>query len=168
MRRSVRVVGALGALALIVIGAQPAVSQPPKQRTTISVFDPNVTPYSKEINEGSKKFGPGDWSVGLERFFDTDTCERSGRAITKFTFVKDLGKQDGMYIIDASVLFSDGKISIYSGGRFSEFENDGGAVFAVTGGTGAYQDATGTMTIEENTDLCDRKGATITFSLLLD
>ena len=62
----------------------------------------------------------------------------------------------------------DGKVVVSTGGRFDEFEEDNGASFAVTGGTGPYEDATGQMTIVENQELCDRKGANITLDLALN
>lgn len=168
MGRSVRVATALSVLFLLVLGARPAVSQPPNQRTTITVFDPNATPYEKEVNEGSKKFGAGDWGVSLENLLDPESCEKVGQAILKFTFVKPVGKNDGFHITDGTAVLPDGKIAVYSGGKFSEFGAEDGADLPVIGGTGAYQDATGTMTVLEDQELCDRKGATLTFSLLLD
>jgi allene oxide cyclase-like protein len=168
MSRTIKILIGFGAILMIGIGATPAGSQSPKQRTTIEVFDPNKTPYNTNINERSKKFGSGDWSVGLENFLDPETCERAGRAVTKFTFVKPLGNEDGYYTIDATILLPDGKITVAGGGTFGEFEEEDGAAFSVVGGTGAYQDATGQMNIVENQELCDRMGANITFSLLLD
>ena len=81
--------------------------------------------------------------------------------------MKPIGKNDGFHITEGTVVLPDGKIVIYAGGKFSEFAEEDGADLPVTGGTGAYQDASGTMTVLEGQELCDRKGATLTFSLLL-
>ena len=145
--------------------ALPASSQGPGGRTTITIFDPNRTDYSKDVNVGRKGFSPGDWNVSIEKALDPETCEPAGRAVIRFTVVRLVGDNNADFIVDFTYLRSDGKITAYSAGRFSDFEN--GFAFPVTGGAGAYKDATGEVTIQENVELCDKKGATLTFDLAI-
>jgi hypothetical protein len=162
---------AVGLTAGLVLGlifgamAVPATSQGPNERTTLTVFDPNKTEYSKDIDEGRKGFSPGDWNVSVEKVLDPETCERAGKAIIRFTFVRSIGRNDGNFIVDFTYQRPDGKLTAYSAGRFKQFE--GGFAFPVTGGSGAYKDAGGEVTLEENVEHCDKKGALLTFDLAL-
>lgn len=149
----------------VVAGASlPATSQQPPQRQTLVVFDPNAVPFEKTIDERPKGFGPGDWSVAIERVLDPETCEKAGRIVVRFTFVKNAGNEDGHFIVDATYVRSDGKITAYGAGKFSEFEG-GQPLFAVTGGTGAFRDASGEVTFNEETEMCERRGVLTTFDL---
>jgi hypothetical protein len=53
-------------------------------------------------------------------------------------------------------------------GRFSQFENPDVPVFAVTGGTGPYKDASGDVTIVEDQECGDIRGSLTRLDLSLD
>src|SRR5688500_19061909 len=90
--------------------ALPASSQGQGGRTTITVFDPNKTNYSKDVNVGRKGFSPGDWNVSIEKMLDPDTCESAGRAIIRFTVVKLVGKNNADFITEFTYIRPDGRI----------------------------------------------------------
>ena len=145
---------------------QPASSQAPGGRT-ITLFDPNKTDFDKEINEGGDRFGAGDWSVTKDSIYDPESCEKNGTFLGRFTFVKGTGQEDGFFLVDAGVILDDGKLTFYWPGRFSEFANPDAATSggAITGGTGAYEGAGGSIVVEEDVEMCDRRGALVTISL---
>jgi hypothetical protein len=51
-------------------------------------------------------------------------------------------RQDAFSIVDFTASFRNGKISGYGYTRFSKFQGEGGK-FAITGGTGSYNDVRG-------------------------
>ena len=147
-------------------GLQPAVSQAPGN-TTLTYFDPRATDFEKQIDEGRKGFSAGDWAIIKDRVFDPETCNKAGEFLGRFTFVKAAGRNDGYFLVDAGILTPDGKLTFYWPGRFTEFEDASaqGAGGAVTGGTGIYTGAGGTITVEEDVQMCEKTGAVITIEL---
>jgi hypothetical protein len=159
--------GVLATLVLVsVVGgvmANPASSQSPKQRTTISVFDPNKTDYEKVVNTGKKGFSPGDVGLSIEKLLDPETCEPAGRLIARFQIVKLVGEDNADFILDLTYIREDGRIAGYFAGNFNQFEEG----LAITGGTDAYRDASGEMNIDEQEEACEKKGAILTFDYVL-
>jgi hypothetical protein len=145
----------------------PATSQQPAQRTTLTFFDPRATDFEKEINVGGRGFGAGDWAVIKDSLFDPATCEKVATAIARSTFIKLIGQRDAYFMFEGGVFLADGKVTIHFPGRFSEFESPGGLTGAVTGGTGAYRDARGDITVTDGGRMCDTRGDLITFDLLM-
>jgi hypothetical protein len=149
----------------VFVGLQPASSQP--GATTLTFFDPNATDFEKSVNVGRKGFSAADWAVLKDRFLDPETCDGAGVFLARFTFVKSSGRNDGFFLLDAGILLPDGKLTIYWPGRFSDFQNaDPARGGAVTGGTGAYAGSGGTISVEEDVRMCDRRGALVTVELV--
>ena len=150
---------------LLLGSLQPAVSQAPGGRT-FTFFDPRVTDFEKNIDEGRKGFSAGDWGVQKDRFFDPETCEKAGDLLGRFTFVKAAGRNDGFFIFNAGLMLPDGKMTMDWYGRFTEFETPSAAGGgAITGGTGAYEGAGGEILVQEDQQLCDKRGALVTVEL---
>jgi hypothetical protein len=153
---------------VLLANLETASSQAPPQGRTLTLFDPQATDFEKNINEGRRGFSSGDWSVVKDSFFDPDTCEKVGTFLGRFTFIKSAGRNDGFFVMDGGAVLSDGKITFYWPGRFTEFgqadapPTDGGAI---TGGTGAYEGVGGSMLVQEDQQLCEKKGALITLEL---
>jgi hypothetical protein len=159
--------GVLLASVLVATLVAPATSQVDPERVTLTFFDPRSTEHEKDIDEKPAGFSAGDWALIREKQLDPETCETAGQLILQFAFVEPTGKNDGYARFNGDLLLPDGKISIQSSGKFSEFENEGGFKFSVIGGTGAYRDATGEGSVTESTPMCEKKGDTITLDLLL-
>lgn len=145
---------------------QPAVSQAPPNQT-LTFFDPNKTDFEKQIDEGRQGFSAGDWGVIKDRFFNPETCQKAGVFLGRFTFVKSAGRNDGFFLVDAGMILPDGKIIFYWPGRFTEFEDSSapGSGGAVTGGTGTYSGAGGRVVVQEDVQMCEKKGALVTVEL---
>jgi hypothetical protein len=159
---------ALVAVALLAGAFLPATSQVPGERTELQFFDPNKRgTFERFVDVGKRGEGPGDFGVFKDLQLDPETCEKAGTAIGRFQLIKAIGNRDGYATADIGLLLPDGKITFYFPVQFSEFEAEGGATGAVTGGTGAYKDARGEVTVTERQDMCDERGALITLDLLL-
>jgi hypothetical protein len=170
MRKTVAVLALTVALSIVLAASTlvPAISQPPPDRVTLTWFDPRATDFEKELNFGGKGFGPGDMGLVKDSIFDPETCEKAGTVLIRFQFVKAAGRNDGFFIDDGGLLLPDGKLTFQLIGRFTEFESETGAAVAVTGGTGAYRDATGQAFVSEDHRMCDKRGALITADLVLE
>lgn len=167
MKKSLGVLALAASVVVVTSGVMPAVSQPPEQRTTLTWFDPNKTDFEKGMNLGGKGFA-GDMAVVKDSFFDPESCEKAGTVLLRFQAVKAIGDNDGFFLTEGGLLLPDGKLTLSIPGRFSEFEAEGGAAGAVTGGTDAYRDVTGQIHVVEDQEMCGRKGAVITADLVLE
>jgi hypothetical protein len=165
--KTIAVLVAAATAAVIVGSLAPATSQQPPERTTIVLVDPVRTGFEKVINEGSKRFGAGDWSVFRDPEFDPATCERAATVQGRFTIIKTIGQQNAAFNVDGAALLPDGKITFYFGGTFADFESEEGLTGAITGGTGAYRDARGQISLTDGGRQCDQRVDLITVDLLL-
>jgi hypothetical protein len=161
------VVLAAAAAAVVLGSLVPATSQQPPERTTLVFVDSLRTGFEKVINEGPPRFGPGDWNVFRDPQLNPDTCERAGVVQGRFTLIKRIGEQNGAFVVDGAALLPDGKITFYFAGEFSDFESEEGLTGAVTGGTGAYRDVRGQLTLTDGGRQCDQRVDVVTADLLL-
>ncbi len=132
------------------IGSLPAASQTEAQWTQINVYE-LAKGYSKVVDERREGLSRGDLILENLPIFDAATDEKVGKTVTVITIVR--GPADNPLIwIDCEVGLAEGVLVFSGGARFAEFFSDG-ASFAVTGGTGTYRDATGTVVVshEERT-----------------
>lgn len=128
----------------VALGSLPAASQTEPPRRQISVYE-LTEGYSKVIDERREGLSRGDLILENLPVFEADTDARVGETVTVVTVVR--GPADNPMIwIDCEVALSDGVLVFSGGARFGEFFGDG-AAFAVTGGTGPYRDATGSVVV---------------------
>lgn len=142
----------------------PAASQD-ATTTTFTYCDKDKVSFDHVVNEGRKKFGPGDWAVFTAPQFSTTTGKKVARHFGRFTFVKPRGERDGHFIIDVTVVLPKGKVTVYGAARFSQ-EEGRGAKFAVTGGTGAYRNVRGAL-IAQRGKCRGARGTRLTYNLVL-
>ena len=167
MRKLAVLALAVVALSVVVMfgTAGPVVSQQPAERQTITMFDPKATTFDKFLNEGKRGISPGDTILFIENQLDPETCERMGQLVGRIQVVKSVGTRDALYDGQFSVNLDSGKIVAAAAAKFSEFEG-GEPVFAVTGGTGTYKDASGEVTFgPEKVDLCGTRGDLVTIDI---
>ena len=143
----------------------PAQSQAPGQRTTIQFFEPNRTAKEYELDLGRQGFTPGDGGTSKAPQFDPETCEKNGTVVGQFTYLAPAGKENGFFSFNGAALLPDGKLTFHFVSKFTDLEE--GATGAITGGTGPYKDARGDVTIVEDFEACDKKGALATADLIL-
>ncbi|HEX3325797.1 MAG TPA: hypothetical protein VHV50_02260 [Actinomycetota bacterium] len=108
-----------------------------------TLCEQNNTGYSKSIDVGRHGFSAGDYALNSTPAYHAG--QRVGRDVGKQTIVRLIGKHDARFIVDATMILHAGKISAYGPARFSAF--DKGVSFPVTGGTGLYRKAVGTVRV---------------------
>ena len=154
---SLMLLGAVASVAVVFGAMGPAGSQPPAERQTVTLFDPQKTNFEKFLNEGRRGISSGDTVLFRERQLDPETCERVGTLTGRIQVIKVAGERDAHYLGEFSVNLQGGKITAAGAAKFSDFEGTD-PVFAVTGGTETYRDASGEVSFQENVEFCDRKG----------
>ena len=152
------------ASAAVLIAAGPVGSQPQQQRGAITMFDPNATDFERFIDRGRQGISPGDTILFSDTQFDPETCDSLGKLVGRLQIVKNVGRENALFIGDFTVNLADGKITVGGSGKFSEFDQ-ADPVFAVTGGTEAYRDASGDVSFQEETQMCGKRGTLTTIDV---
>lgn len=127
----------------------------------ITVFDVEGR-YEKDLDLAPAGFGPGDMVFEIQPLLDPADGTNVGRAYTRLHVMRLLKSGDFVFMIDCQVKLADGTILFHGTAWFRDFE--AGAIFPVTGGTGAYELARGTVTATFGR-LDGRDGATLVFDL---
>lgn len=96
--------------------------------------------------------------------FDPDKNNKEWGDQPRRPALRARGRRNEQGSFNGGLLLDDGKIMVQFVSKFTEFEANG-ATGAVSGGTGAYKDARGDVTLLEDFEACDMKGtlATIQF-----
>ena len=167
-RKTMGLVAVLATLGLVLGLLTPATSQAPPVRTVITLIDALETGFEKDIDERPVgKFNAGDWFVFRDPQLDPDTCERVARVQGQGVIVKPVGEQNAAFVLKGVAILADGKITFEFGGTFADFDAPGGLAGAVTGGTDAYKDARGQVTVADGGIQCGHKVDLVTLDLLL-
>ena len=151
MRRNA-VLGGTFAIVLTV-GLIGALLLPASSQETIRVYEIQRKGFDKFINVDGK--GPaGDYVVSTDPLYRAGTKKRVGRLVAQLLIMR----KSGLFRASATFKLGKGRIEASGSARFGKLED--GAAFSVTGGTGAYEGASGTLVVRE------RKGRTFfTFTL---
>ncbi|MGH2747201.1 MAG: hypothetical protein ACRDKB_04695 [Actinomycetota bacterium] len=167
-RKIVGLLAVLATLGLVLGVLTPATSQAPPARTTITLIDAQKTGFEKDIDERPVgEFNAGDWFVTRDPVLDPNTCERVARVQGQGVIVKPVGERNAAFVLHGIALLADGRITFEFGGTFAAFDAPGGLEGAVTGGTGAYKDARGQVSVADGGTQCGQKVDLITLDLLL-
>lgn len=127
--------------ATLAIGLGPAASQQQAAESFV-LCTQEKSGSDRFIDVGRKGFSPGDYSVSVKPLLDPETGERRGQSVSKFTFVRAIGKNNGRGFLDGTYELETGDIAFYGSFKFS----DESVPFAITGGNGAYSNVGGTIT----------------------
>jgi hypothetical protein len=139
----------------------PASSQ---EDGTITGCDHNRPGYTKNIDVGKKGLSPDDYEVFRDKLLDTQTGNGADRLVGRLTFAKNLPKaNDAIFIVDVTTQLRAGKITAYGSGRFRALRK--GLKFAITGGTGDYNDARGAVLVKGG-GCGGKEGTRLTFNLV--
>jgi hypothetical protein len=128
--------GVLGAWLL------PASSQ---QGTTIRIYE--RPGFEKFINLDGKRKLAGDLVIQVNPLYRTGTKKKVGRDVVDVRLIRQLGRNNAIFRVDATFVLGAGKIEATGTSTFAHLRN--GAAFTVTGGTGRYAGATGTVNVRE-------------------
>lgn len=159
------ILAAVVASAVVMLGmVAPAGSQQPAERQTITLFDARKTNFESVRDEGKRGISPGDRVLFVDNQFDPESCAVVGKLTGQLQIVKVPGPQNARFLGEFSIDLPGGKITAAGGARFSEFQGTE-PVFAVTGGTGDYRDASGEVSFQEDVEMCDKKGSLTTIDL---
>jgi hypothetical protein len=139
----------VGVLGFTLIPAWPAGGSTERFR----VCDQNGAGYENDIDVGEDGFSAGDQFVFTDKILYPQNGVKAGRDLGHATIIRPIGNSDAIFSINALFEFPDGKLSVYVGGRFSDFEE--GTRFPITGGTGTFEGATGSVRIKNHP--CDGK-----------
>jgi hypothetical protein len=139
------------ALALTLIPAQSAGGATERFR----VCDQNKPGYEADVDEGEQGFSAGDRFIFVDKLLDPATGKKAGRDSGDATIIRVI-HQDALVHINAMFYFPNGKISVFFAARFGDLER--GAFFPITGGSGHYENATGSVLIKNHP--CDGEPGT--------
>jgi hypothetical protein len=132
------------AAGIVGLYAGPAVSQATE---TMTVYLPNDMGHATHINVGSEEFGqPGDGAVAHGPMFDADTNEQIGQARHVVTFVS----RRGLAIVYGEAQLPSGTITYVGTVRAGAYQQSG--TWAITGGYGGYEGASGSIEFSESDD----------------
>lgn len=129
---------------IMTLGVGPAVSQVTE---TMTLYFPNDSGHATHINVGSGEFGePGDGAVARGPLFDADTDERVGQARQVVTFLS----RKGLSIVHGEAKLPLGTITYEGTTQAGPYEQSG--TWAITGGYGGYEGATGSIVFTQSDD----------------
>jgi hypothetical protein len=144
MMRRIAILGLCAALVGVgLVGGSllPAASQ---ETGTFTRCEKQNRVSEKFVNVGKKGLSAGDWFVSTAPLFNPQSGDKVGRTVVKFTVAKRLGRRDALNLVDGVVHLGGGKLTFYGSFKFSSFRT--GVTAAITGGTGRYTNAGGTLT----------------------
>lgn len=147
-RRVLKTAAAIAAGALIAAGAVAASAEADTSRpepTRFVIFEPFDQGTTTEIDVGAPGFGPGDSILERHPALDTETGEELGDVVRDLRVIETYDDGDFLFIVNATFKLTRGDIQETGAVRYSDVAA-GQAVVAVTGGTGAYAAAAGTIT----------------------
>lgn len=144
------------AVAVALLPATPAGGQVDRPR----VCDQNRPGYTAYVDAADQGHSSGDSYMFTDKLLDPRTGRKAGRHIGQFTVVRPKGESgpaSAVYLGRAMFFFPEGRVTIELAGPFDKLRE--GASWPVTGGTGRYEHATGSVFVESRR--CDGKGGTI-------
>ena len=143
---------AMVAVCLVVLPASSAVGATERFR----VCDQSKPGYEADVDNGEDGFSAGDEFLFTDKLLDPATGKKAGRDSGAAEILRVIHGQDAVVHIDAMFYFPNGRIAVFFAGKFSDL--DTGARYPITGGTGHYEDATGSVFIKNHP--CDGKAGT--------
>jgi hypothetical protein len=139
-----RKVAAFGALTVVVaVGVMIVTLLPASSATSIRVYEKDRVGFEKDINVDGKKSIAGDYAVYTRPLYRAGTNKRVGRNVVQLTFIRGSRNGDVRFRAMATFKFKRGSLEVSGTSKFSKLQT--GGKFAITGGTGIYNGAAGTM-----------------------
>jgi len=143
-------IGAVLVAALIVsIAAVSAAATPGRAQRDFDVFTGQGFLHKideEPVGSGVLDLSPGDTLLHHDPVLDPNTGEQIGDAVTRVRTVENVDGGDVVVLVDCTIRLPDGNIVFYGGDQLSRVQQSG-TTYAITGGTGAYSGADGTVTV---------------------
>lgn len=142
----------LVAVCLIVLPASSA----PAAVERFRVCDQNKPGYEHDVSHDQEGFAAGNEFLFADRLLDPSTGRKAGHDVGDGTVIRVIDDRDALIQIDAMFFFPNGKISVAFAARFGDL--DKGERFPITGGTGHFENAIGSVFIKNHP--CNGKSGT--------
>lgn len=99
------------------------------------------------VNNDGKRNIAGDFVLQVKPVYRSGTKKRIGREIVHVTLIRQLGKNNALFRVTATFVLGAGKIEAAGSSTFKHLSR--GAAFTITGGTGDYAGASGSVNVRE-------------------
>ena len=144
----------LGTTAIVAVGMLvgsliPAASQEAGSAlSTFKACEYNAKGFDHEIDvDDDGELSSGDYSVFEENLYEPGSGDKIGRDLGTFTFIRPLGREDGVFHVTITFTFPEGRIATQGGAKFSNLGD--GINLPITGGTRGYRNARGEIQVQE-------------------
>jgi hypothetical protein len=118
-----------------------------QQAATIRVYERHRSGSERFVNNDGKRSVAGDFLLQVKPIYRTGTKTRVGREIVQVTLIRALGRNNVMFRVAATFVLGKGKLE--AAGTTTQKHLRSGAAFSITGGTGAYANASGSLNVRE-------------------
>jgi hypothetical protein len=143
LRSKVAVLGAL--ISVLAVSLMIATLLPASSATTIRLYEKSGQGFQKGINVDGKRTLAGDYEVYNRALYRAGSGARVGADVVQLTFIRRFANHDVLFRAAATFKLRGGDIEVAGASRFSKLRN--GARFSITGGTGTYNGASGTVIV---------------------
>ena len=146
LRRAALAVAAIGAPTTLLASQQTLQASDHGDDLEVFISPEGKTETHLTLTE-EDRLADGNARVEHGTLVDADGNE-AGQVVSRFHYVdvRDADSDDFLFHLDCTIRLDDGSIVFGGAGDFANIP-DGGETFAVWGGTGAYADATGFVTV---------------------
>lgn len=134
--------------AVLATGLIVATLLPASSATTIRVYEKHRLGFERFINLDGKHSIAGDTDIQDNPLFRVGAGTNVGRDIVQVVFIHRLPHNDARFRVAATFRIGRGKLEIAGTSKLSKLDR-GTATFAITGGTGKYNGASGTLIVHE-------------------
>jgi hypothetical protein len=143
MRRKLIALGVV--TSVVAVGLAIVSLVPASSATTIRLYEIENKGYEKFVNADGKPSPAGDYVVQTHKLYYKGSGKKAGLDVANLTIVRPVGKHDAIFRAAATFRLAKGKLEASGFSTFAKLQK--GAAFTVTGGTGAYENQTGTLVV---------------------
>jgi allene oxide cyclase-like protein len=133
------------AIAIVMGATIAAMLAPPSIAQTQISFIDTEGKFDKFIDLGKPDLSPGDHEVEIHTVTDPVDGSDVGTTYSRLEFLRIRKDGDVEFLLDETIRLAGGDVQLSGVARFGQFFEPGGVTLPVTGGTGDYVGATGTV-----------------------
>ena len=147
MRRGIALFSAFAGF-LVALGLMTATQTSASSMAVVRVYQNNGEAFSKSINADDTASLEGDYIVTTAPLYRAGTTRIVGRESSQLTVIQALPNSDARFHALATFRIRGGKLEVAGSSTFSALQG-ATAGLAITGGTGAFEGASGTLLIHQ-------------------